>query len=513
MSALSVAEVPNPATGATGPPPHHIFRKNDVCFVYDTTTAQFFAIDECAFAVLDRMQRVPLHDACAQAGVEMDFSGEQIESVAEEIMLLRERGLLRPPVYRLSPAQIEKQLDRRYARPNPKMMLALAENCNLACRYCYNSTSMDAPSDRKMSRETAKRCVDRLFDAAGDRDHVAITFFGGEPLLNKSLFHWVIAYSQEVASKLGKKVRYSMTTNATLLDDAVIDQIKKHNFGLMISMDGPEDLHNAQRPMQGGKPSFTKAAEGVKRLMRRRKRVTVRCTLTNLRPRLLHLVRFFEDFGFARIVLGKVTNSISPSTADCGREDMEHFAEEEERDLLPYAIEHLKNGNLPAHFPYAEFIRKQASRDGKPVRPAVSNCGAANGMVIAGADGDLYPCHRYLGMKNWVVGNVADGGPDTQRLKQYWAKFDAAVSQKCGGCWARLLCNRPCAWEVSSNAWHFGHVPDWDCELRRAYFERAASVMFTVMTHYPEMYAKIVSGPSKDVAEQPARSETEKNAS
>lgn len=118
----------------------------------------------------------------------------------------------------------------------------------------------------------------------GDAKELSLTLFGGEPLLNKPVFKSVMDYSDALAKKHGKRIHYSMTTNGTLIDDMVIHYIKKHNFGLMVSLDGPPEIHNAQCPTQDGGPSFDMAAKGIKRLMKRRKRVTVRCTVTNAMP-------------------------------------------------------------------------------------------------------------------------------------------------------------------------------------------------------------------------------------
>lgn len=72
-----------------------------------------------------------------------------------------------------------------------------------------------------------------------------------------------------------------MTTNGTLLDDEIIGYIKKYNFGLMVSLDGPQKLHDKQCPTQGGKGSYEMAVKGIKRLMARRRAVTVRGTMVH----------------------------------------------------------------------------------------------------------------------------------------------------------------------------------------------------------------------------------------
>ena len=104
---------------------------------------------------------------------------------------------------------------------------------------------------------TARRALDWLFAASRDQKDVSITLFGGEPLLNKRVFPFVMEYSQELARKTGKSVHYTMTTNGTLLDERAIEYIKRHNFGLMVSLDGPPSVQDEQRPTRSGSGSFS----------------------------------------------------------------------------------------------------------------------------------------------------------------------------------------------------------------------------------------------------------------
>ena len=74
-----------------------------------------------------------------------------------------------------------------------------------------------------MSEDVARQAITWLFENSAGVPEVSITLFGGEPLLNKPVFRFAIEYSQELAKQYNKKVGYSMTTNATLLDDEIND--------------------------------------------------------------------------------------------------------------------------------------------------------------------------------------------------------------------------------------------------------------------------------------------------
>ncbi|MCP6646113.1 4Fe-4S cluster-binding domain-containing protein, partial [Klebsiella pneumoniae] len=84
------------------------------------------------------------------------------------------------------------------------------------------------------------------------RDRVNVVFFGGEPLSNMRLIKAVTAYAEERCREEGKQVDFSLTTNATLLTEEIADWFNEHSFGISISMDGPQAVHDLRRKTIGG---------------------------------------------------------------------------------------------------------------------------------------------------------------------------------------------------------------------------------------------------------------------
>ena len=336
---------------------------------------------------------------------------------------------------------MEQQLEQRYTAPWTKLELALSETCNLACKYCYCSTCRDMPNQGLMSETVARQAITWLFAMSGRNKNLSITFFGGEPLLNKSTLRFAIEYSQRLAKLHDKKVFYSMTTNGTMLDDEVTGFIKRYNFGLMVSLDGPPEIHNRQCPTRDGQGSFDAAAAGIKRLMARRRSVTVRCTMIHPVPRMLDLIHFFENFGFTRIVLGRTVNPVNPSSVDCTTEDFQEIDRQEREEIIPWILKKLAEGETPKYFPYAKEFNTESN-----VSPF--KCGACRGTTTVGADGSLYPCHRFVGMQAWQIGNISDG-PDYEKCKQFWRDYRSVIAKKCESCWLWAQCKGPCPWEIA----------------------------------------------------------------
>ena len=238
-----------------------------------------------------------------------------------------------------------------------------------------------------------------------------------------------------------------MTTNGTLLDDEVISIIKRYNFGLMVSLDGPKALHDSQCPTRRGNGSYDLAVAGIKKLMARRRRVTVRCTMAHPVSNMMELIRFFEDFGFSRIVLGRVCNPVYKSPCDFTEEDFLNQERQMVNEVIPWIVSELKKGRVPKYNPFSGVLEQRDKPD--PLQPiSPFKCGACRGTTTVGADGSLYPCHRFVGMETWIIGSI-DRGPDYAKCKQFWRDYRKCVAKTCVDCWAYPLCKGPCPWEIA----------------------------------------------------------------
>lgn len=430
------------------PSPYHTFECLGEMFVYDTSSCRFFHIDELTYQFLNLCRQHSIDEAKNILVGQGKYAPQNIESVAREVAIMAEHGLFDTPDYSISDDSLERQVQQRYQAPWNKLELALAESCNLACTYCYCRTCRDMPNQGLMTENVARQAITWLFAMSGKSEQVSITFFGGEPLVNKSVLRFAIEYSQRLAKLHGKKVFYSMTTNGTLLDDEVIGYIRQYNFGLMVSLDGPPEIHNAQCPTHSGCGSFEMAAAGIKKLMSRRRSVTVRCTMTHPIPRMLDLIKFFEDFGFTRIVLGRTVNPVNPSPVDFTNADFGECVRQDREELIPWMLDELTKGKTPKYFPYAHFIQAQDEGKNSP-KVTPFKCGACRGTSTVGADGCLYPCHRFVGMNAWKIGTIQEG-PNYDKCKQFWRDYRKAVAPKCQTCWLWAQCKGPCPWELAN---------------------------------------------------------------
>ena len=442
--------------------PFYLFEYKGLSFAYHYALGEFISISSVAKDVLLRI--------CD--GSEKIDDIEDV-SLREELMRLKSAGFFEPHKISLpKEKEVERLLEKRYDAPWTKLELALSEVCNLACRYCYCGTCRDKVQNQGVMSETiARQAINWLFAVSGQSKEISITFFGGEPLMNKKVFLFAVNYSQRLAKLHGKKMFYSMTTNGTLLDDEIISVIKRYNFGLMVSLDGPKLLHDSQCPMRGGEGSYDLAVSGIKKLMARRKRVTVRCTMAHPAPNMMELIRFFDDFGFSRIVLGRVCNPVYKSCCDFTDSDFREHERQMTDEVIPWILKELREGRIPKYHPFAKALEQQKAADSfQPISPF--KCGACRGTTTVGADGTLYPCHRFVGMDKWIIGSISNG-PDYEKCKQFWRDYGRCVRETCSDCWAYPLCKGPCPWEVAQDDGTF-RINRQTCEETKAWIKQGA---------------------------------------
>ena len=448
---------------------YFLFKEGGANFAYHVASGRFISMSEPAYDLLE----LRLAHPADEANVAFLRRHPSRADVLDDAAKLEAEGFFEPPdPLDKDDGEFEAELEGRFSGPCNTLVLSVSSGCNLACRYCYCGVCRDELPDRGlMSEATALLAVERLFAAADPDVDVRITFFGGEPLLNKPVIRRVVARCNELAAARGRRAGYSMTTNATLIDDEMADLIVRNNFGLMASLDGPQPLHDAQCPARAGGGSFALATAGIRRLFERGARVTVRCTMAHPAPDAMELIRFFSGFGASRVVLGTVYNPAFPSECDFTEDDDRAFRRCVGEKVIPWMVSERAAGRTPIYDPFDEICDFQAEERHDDKVPAM-RCGACHGAMAVAPDGTLYPCHRFVGMEKWALGRLEDG-PDIGRCKAFWREYRAATRKTCAGCWAYRVCGVPCPWEVARPDGTFGIVPRL-CEDIRAWARQGA---------------------------------------
>ncbi len=452
--------------------PYHLFEVNGEFFVFDTTGCRFYQINEWTSRCLQSCLQNEKTDAKGKMLSEFPERKQEIEQIFFEISALGECGLFDlPESVRYSAKELEDEFSKTDFLYSVELMLA--ETCNLACKYCYCEGMRDRPHIL-MSRETAQKAVDFLFEYSGSRKIVDIVLWGGEPLLNKPVFNFVLDYSQRLGQKYGKQVQYRMTTNAVLIDDEIVAKIKEYNIGIMVSIDGPKEMHDAQCPTRSGDGSFDLVMAGIEKLISAGIQIEGRCTLTSPVPDIRSIFSFMGELPLRNVVIGPTVNvRESNNSANFTEDDFSEYCRQNE-ELLPWLQERIQSKEGSYFLPQSKFINQILS--GKTSeKPIPWKCGMCTLGTAIGADGALFPCSKFAGMSAWKIGDLT-AGRNEERCREILFDYVDCISEFCYQCWAYPICQGPCPWELALSSGKFSGPPRFCEQTKRMFFELAGFI-------------------------------------
>jgi len=288
---------------------------------------------------------------------------------------------------------------------------SLTDTCNLACEYRYAPLNSQAD----MSVETLETVVDFAVSSTPEGDTLEFGFFGGEPLLRPDLIQFGARMARDQCQSLGIPLQLRVTTNGTLLDDDVIDLLKRYRIDLCVSIDGPPHIHDRIRRFHDGAGSSGVVVE--------------------------NLVNALENLDFVQV------NSVfGPETLEALPQTVAYLA------ALGVRLIHL-NLDIGADWPSESFSRMRRAYDEvaemvlahyRADMPLVVNlidskivlflkggyspndrCGMGLSKIGFSTNGSMFPCERLIGngRNGHCFGDIRTG-PDPVRL--------AAIQNKTG---------------------------------------------------------------------------------
>lgn len=323
--------------------------------------------------------------------------------------------------------------------------LNVAQGCNLSCSYCYADEGKFGAHARLMPSDVARRAVDSFIARIPRGADAVIGYMGGEPFLNAKLIHEITRYAAEQANEQEVRLRFSVTTNATLLRDEDVELLGSYPFSVAVSLDGGRATNDLQRTFASGRSSYDQVVAGLAMLTGARWRprhLSLRATVTPRSERLSRMLEDMLDLGVDEAGFSPVMVSPNPrdefSKADFSRflQQMIECGEAAKAALLEKRA-----------FPFSNFETALQEIHKGTHRPYP--CGAAAGYASVSAEGNLFGCHRAIDDERFAIGSV-ESGPDNGRRGQFLASRHVLRQEPCSSCWARFLCGGGCHYEVLS---------------------------------------------------------------
>ncbi len=368
--------------------------------------------------------------------------------------------------------------------PATHLSLDLAGSCNLRCLYCFENDldSRHGKPDPKVLRSALRNFFGQL--PAGGIAH--IHFGSGEPLLGFNRLQEVVGETMRLAGS--REVRFHLTTNGTLVNDEIAEFLSAHPFHVKVSMDGPPEHQNANRPKPHNASSYDEAYAGLQKLLSRMpERVTINSVLT-AGQRLIDLWRWAEEIGIHHLQVIKVG-------APAGQEmqlpgEMLHAYQHDLHTIAEETARSLAGNRQPVIFqPLAKVVAAIATG-----RRNERYCGAGGDYLGVDVKGDVWPCFHYIGLEEYRLGNINNAWQGRKR-QHYFNRHATPVDQRpvCSQCWARYLCGGGCY----ADAAIYGQDTDspfmHHCDFWRSEFE-AGLALYEMLIRMGPQYVLALMG-------------------
>ncbi len=372
--------------------------------------------------------------------------------------------------------------------PLTTVVLNVNTGCNLSCTYCYKEDLATPANGRKMAYDTAIKSIEMLLKESPDQPRYNVVFFGGEPLTRMDLIREVVAYCEPRFEQHGARVDFTLTTNATLLDEELVDWFNAHRFGLTVSMDGPKALHDRNRLTVGGHGTYDVVRRKVEMLLARYTARPVGCRVT-LTQGVTDVECIFDhlqgEIGFHEVGFGPVTSG-EINTFNLPPDELaEVFA-----GLKRLGMRYLDHALQGRNFGFGNM--HQLLTDMHEGNRKQLPCGAGVGLLAVDGNGGLNLCHRFTGSNMPLFGDV-DQGIDRPRLAAFIEKRMDRSGTGCQTCRIRNICSGGCYHESYAKYGDATHPSYHYCDLLRDWIDFGIEVYARIITENPAFFAAHVS--------------------
>ena len=337
-----------------------------------------------------------------------------------------------------------------------ELVFYLTNKCNMQCRYCYQGEK----SDKTMTFETAKVSIDK---AVQNNELVTVSFFGGEPLLNKQLLYDIVNYCEKLKKQTKHQILYSITTNGTLADYEFVKFCKKNKILVGISIDGNKESHDLNRMTKDGSSTYEKTLDCAKMCLKEKvNTMALPVICTNNVKKVAENVEYLIRFGFKEITCNFNYN-------DSWNDDSLKVLKEQYKQIEDIYMRELKSGNHVKIYPIDKKINLLINEN------AFCNENCNRDRTCVDSDGKYYPCIQFVGKEKYCIGNTLDGENRKKRLELI--KERVTSKTPCEDCKLKRLCGFGCGCIRMSATGDIKEVSPLVCETEKIYIYTANDLL------------------------------------
>lgn len=440
----------------------HQYKMDDMNIVMDIHSGSVHIVDEMSYNIIEQLDLGKEKKEVIEC-LSHDYEEEVLKQAMSEVDVLIDDGML------FTKDEYKKVVDDFKNRSTvvKALCLHIAHDCNMACEYCFASEGEYHGDRSMMSFEVGKKAIDFLVKNSANRRNLEVDFFGGEPLMNFKVVKELVIYARSIEEEHNKNFRFTLTTNGVLLNEENTAFMNEHMHNVVLSIDGRKEVNDRMRPVSNGKGSYDIIMPKFKKFVesRNQKDYYVRGTFTHNNLDFAEDVLHLANEGFEQISVEPVVAPDNMSYA-LKEEDVEQLKSQYEY-LAMKKLDYIKEGN---DFNFFHFMIDLTQ--GPCVAKRLSGCGTGVEYLAVTPWGDLFPCHQFVGIDEFLLGNV-DEGVTNLEVQNEFRGCNVYAKPTCRECWAKFYCSGGC----SANSYNFHNdilaTYEIGCELEKKRIECA----------------------------------------
>ena len=333
-----------------------------------------------------------------------------------------------------------------------EILVNVAQECNLACKYCFlkqKEFHYKTTKIRMLSPSLIKQFIKLLPEAFPWTDEFCIHFYGGEPLLNLPTIRTAVETVEEMQDP---RFIFTITTNGTICTEEALSILRKGRFSIVLSIDGPDYIHDGVRCTPSGKPTHAQVLKFLKDVKTDPPLFVRGSSVIRKGWNLWDAYCYLKSLPVDAIKINAVRlpedNPLTLSRMERQQyyEDLEKISDE--------VIESLAKGAYPTSDRFNDRVLELYYR-----RKRTSFCGAGQRTFGIASDGTILSCALMAGKSDAALGKIQDSNLTWIENGQKWAE-DHEQGTKCDLCWASPLCGGNCHAFSSMNQ-------EFECEIIR----------------------------------------------
>lgn len=488
------------------------FETNSKKYFFDTGTGKVFEcglVEYEAFKKLFDINNIKMVLEEAEKKLDLCVAYENI------LDMVKQEHILQAPKYKNFVQLSDENLQILVDQDLQQIILELTEKCNLRCKYCiyneYNPAYRNFAT-RDMNWDVAKRAIDYTYAHCGEK--IAVTFYGGEPLVKFDLMKKCIEYSQSIMS--GKELTFSFSTNLTLMTREIARYISSVNgCSVLCSLDGPQVIQDSYRIKVDGTGSFEQAIQGLRYLIEEmgesaKERIIINTVVCPpyTKEKLDMIQKFFDDLDWLPKEIEKKCDYVEGGTIRDediavdflkNKDINEKYQKGELDSIRSWALDNILNNEdtkgyaLGINKNNLVKIHNRMLTNMPDLRLGRNGCCVpGNRRIYVQVDGNFLACEKIGDSPS--IGNVFTGIDINQIKKYYLEEYDKKSIEQCSNCWAVNLCGI-CYASCYVKEGIDGKIKDNACEYQRKQAKGELMAYYQLLENKPEEIEKIKNIP------------------